>query len=57
MWLINIRGVTGRSFVNSPTGSFHDVRIVFTSWSSVKRPSCTAFSDVIAAIVLLIDAA
>jgi hypothetical protein len=43
--------------VNVPSGSFQDFRIVLTSWSSENRPSCTAFSDAIAATGLLIDAA
>jgi hypothetical protein len=54
---MSIRGVTGRSFMTSARGSFHDLRIVLTSWSSVNRPSSTALSDTIAATGLLIDAA
>ena len=57
VWLIRLRGVTGCSFVNGPSGTFHDFRIVLTSWSSENRPFCTAFSETIAATGLLIDAA
>jgi len=57
VWLRSARGVTGRSRVKSPVGSFHDVSSVLTSVSSVKRPSCTALSTAMAATGLLMDAA
>jgi hypothetical protein len=57
VWLVSMRGVTGPSFVNWPPSSFHDVRIVLMSVSSVNRPSCTARNTPIAATGLLIDAA
>ena len=31
VWLIRLRGVTGRSAVNASPGSFHDFKIVLTS--------------------------
>ena len=58
VWLISIRGVTaGDPSFPEPSGSFHDFRIVFTSWSRPKRRSWTARRDTIAATGLLIDAA
>jgi hypothetical protein len=54
---MSVRGVTGRSFVNSPPSSLHDVRIVLMSASSVNSPSWTARRTPIAATGLLMDAA
>jgi hypothetical protein len=57
VWLVSIRGVTGRRLVNSPPSSFHDVRIRLMSSSRENSPSCTARNTPMAATGLLIDAA
>jgi hypothetical protein len=57
VWLMRVRGVTGRPPSNGEPGILQDVRMVLMSWSSPNRPPSTALSDAMAATGLLIDAA